>query len=291
MSIPEARDPPDVRRERRDRPRPLSGRAAGAWSVDPFPRKPGAVFDYRRRQRRRTSPFAGAGKRLNETASAEIRPRACIAWRVVVRARLKAPPFAPRTAVQGADVRCVRSHRHFDRRHGRRSRPGRGRARASPWRPRAWAPACASCCTATDARSRPSWPSARRPRRVSEVRHADRVIAMDEKPAQALRRGKGSSLWNAVEAIRDGEAHAAVSAGNTGALMAISKLILRMAGGPRPPGAWWPAGRRLRGVTAVLDVGANVDQRRRAAGRVRHHGRGLPRAVHGVANRARPSAC
>ena len=61
-----------------------------------------------------------------------------------------------------------------------------------------------------------------------EVRHAERVIGMDEKPAQALRRGKGTSMWNAVEAVREGEAAAAVSAGNTGALMAISKLILRM---------------------------------------------------------------
>ena len=92
---------------------------------------------------------------------------------------------------------------------------------------------------------------------VSEVRHTDLVIAGDEKPAQALRRGKGSSLWNAVDAIRNGEANAAVSAGNTGALMAISKLILRMAGDLDRPAivASWPT---LRGVTAVLDVGANI---------------------------------
>ena len=61
-----------------------------------------------------------------------------------------------------------------------------------------------------------------------EVRHTDKVIAMDEKPAQAMRRGKGSSLWNAIEAVKTGEAHAVVSAGNTGALMAVSKLLLRM---------------------------------------------------------------
>ena len=92
---------------------------------------------------------------------------------------------------------------------------------------------------------------------VSEVRHTDLVISGDEKPAQALRRGKGSSLWNAVEAIRNGEANAAVSAGNTGALMAISKLILRMAGDLDRPAivASWPT---LQGVTAVLDVGANI---------------------------------
>jgi glycerol-3-phosphate acyltransferase PlsX len=90
-----------------------------------------------------------------------------------------------------------------------------------------------------------------------EVRHTDLKIASDEKPAQALRRGKGSSLWNAIEAIRDKQADAMVSAGNTGALMAISKLILRMAVGLDRPAivASWPT---MRGVTAVLDVGANV---------------------------------
>src|SRR4051812_5132163 len=64
---------------------------------------------------------------------------------------------------------------------------------------------------------------------LCEIRHTDLVIAMDEKPAQAMRRGKGTSMWNAVEAVKTGEAAAAVSAGNTGALMAISKLLLRMA--------------------------------------------------------------
>ena len=95
-------------------------------------------------------------------------------------------------------------------------------------------------------------------RAVCEVRHTDKVIASDEKAAQALRRGKGSSLWNAVEAVRDGEAQAALSGGNTGALMAISKLLLRMTGGLDRPAivASWPT---LRGVTAVLDVGANIE--------------------------------
>jgi len=94
---------------------------------------------------------------------------------------------------------------------------------------------------------------------VCDIRHADKVVAMDEKPAQAMRRGKGSSLWNAIEAVKSGEAGAAVSAGNTGALMAISKLILRMsAPGLERPAivASWPT---LRGVTAVLDVGANIE--------------------------------
>jgi glycerol-3-phosphate acyltransferase PlsX len=81
---------------------------------------------------------------------------------------------------------------------------------------------------------------------------------MDEKPGQAVRRGKGSSLWNAVEAIRDGAAHAAVSAGNSGALMAVSKLILRMIADLDRPAfvAPWPS---PKGLTTVLDVGANID--------------------------------
>jgi glycerol-3-phosphate acyltransferase PlsX len=90
------------------------------------------------------------------------------------------------------------------------------------------------------------------------IRHADRVIGMDEKPAQALRRGKGSSMWNAVEAVRDGDAAAAISAGNTGALMAISKLILRMnADLDRPPLV--TSIPTPKGVITFLDVGANVD--------------------------------
>ena len=101
---------------------------------------------------------------------------------------------------------------------------------------------------------------ARRPRLRSacEVVHTDKVIAGDEKPAQALRRGKGSSLWNAVEEVKAGRAQAAVSGGNTGALMAISKLLLRMTGALDRPAivASWPT---LAGVTSVLDVGANID--------------------------------
>ena len=100
---------------------------------------------------------------------------------------------------------------------------------------------------------------ARRPgaRAACEVRHTDLVVAGDEKPATALRRGKGTSLWNAIEAVKAGEADAAVSAGNTGALMAVSKMILRMAGGLDRPAivASWPT---MRGVSAVLDVGANI---------------------------------
>jgi phosphate acyltransferase len=88
--------------------------------------------------------------------------------------------------------------------------------------------------------------------------HSDIKITSDMKPSQALRRGKGSSMWNAVEAIREGKAGSAVSAGNTGALMALSMLILRKMEGVHRPAmtAVWPT---LRGRTVVLDVGANVE--------------------------------
>lgn len=92
----------------------------------------------------------------------------------------------------------------------------------------------------------------------AEVRHAERVIAMDEKPAQALRRGKGTSMWHAVEAVREGQAGVAISAGNTGALMAISKLILRMSADLDRP-ALVTSIPHAKGFTTFLDVGANVD--------------------------------
>jgi glycerol-3-phosphate acyltransferase PlsX len=118
-------------------------------------------------------------------------------------------------------------------------------------------------------------------RAVCEIRHTDKVIASDEKAAQALRRGKGSSLWNCVQAVKDGEAHAALSAGNTGGLMAISKLLLRMAGGLDRPAivASWPT---MRGVTAVLDVGANVSSDAAQLVEFAIMGEAFHRAVHGV---------
>jgi glycerol-3-phosphate acyltransferase PlsX len=115
----------------------------------------------------------------------------------------------------------------------------------------------------------------------AEVRHADRVIGMDEKPAQALRRGKGTSMWNAVEAIRDGEAVAAVSAGNTGALMAISKLILRMSADLERP-ALVASIPHERGVTTFLDVGANVDCDAERLVEFAIMGEAFHRAAHGV---------
>ena len=88
--------------------------------------------------------------------------------------------------------------------------------------------------------------------------HCDIAVRMDDKPSQALRQGRWkSSMWKAVEAVKTGEADVCVSAGNTGALMAMAKFCLRtMASIERPAiAAIWPT---LRGESIVLDVGATI---------------------------------
>lgn len=93
---------------------------------------------------------------------------------------------------------------------------------------------------------------------VSTFIHCDVAVAMDDKPSQALRQGRWkSSMWKAIEAVKTGEAQACVSAGNTGALMAMSRFCLRtMARVERPAlAAIWPT---LRGESIVLDVGATI---------------------------------
>lgn len=118
---------------------------------------------------------------------------------------------------------------------------------------------------------------------LCDVRHTDLVVAMDEKAAQAMRRGKGSSLWNAIESIRSQEAHAVVSSGNTGALMAIAKLILRMIADLDRPAivASWPS---RRGFSTVLDVGANIDCDAARLVEFAIMGEAFHRAVHHVAH-------
>ena len=93
---------------------------------------------------------------------------------------------------------------------------------------------------------------------AASVRHASEVIAMDAKPGQALRNGRQSSMWAAIAAVASGEAQVAVSAGNTGALMAISKFQLRTVEGIARPAiaALWPT---TRAECVVLDVGANIE--------------------------------
>ena len=90
------------------------------------------------------------------------------------------------------------------------------------------------------------------------LHHTDISIAMDEKPSAALRRGRhGASMWLAIQAVKSGDASVIVSAGNTGALMVMAKIVLRsMPGVPRPAmAAIWPT---TRGQSIVLDVGANI---------------------------------
>lgn len=92
----------------------------------------------------------------------------------------------------------------------------------------------------------------------SEIVHTDVSISMDAKPSQALRQGRWkSSMWKAIEAVRDGEAGAIISAGNTGALMAMSKFCLKTLPEIERPAiaAIWPT---VDAECIVLDVGANV---------------------------------
>lgn len=91
-----------------------------------------------------------------------------------------------------------------------------------------------------------------------EVLHTDVAVAMDEKPSQALRKGRWkSSMWLALQAVRDGRGAAMVSAGNTGALMAMAKFCLKTVPGIERPAiaALWPT---VDSECIVLDVGANV---------------------------------
>jgi glycerol-3-phosphate acyltransferase PlsX len=92
----------------------------------------------------------------------------------------------------------------------------------------------------------------------SKVVHTEVAIRMDDKPSQALRYGRWkSSMWLAIDAVKKGDADVAVSAGNTGALMAMSRFNLKMIEGIERPAiaALWPT---LKGESVVLDVGASI---------------------------------
>jgi len=92
-----------------------------------------------------------------------------------------------------------------------------------------------------------------------ELLHTDEVVAMDDPPAIALRGKRNSSMRLAVNLVKEGQADACVSAGNTGALMAISRFVLKTLDGiDRPAIASFLPNTR-GGVTTMLDLGANVD--------------------------------
>ncbi len=92
-----------------------------------------------------------------------------------------------------------------------------------------------------------------------EVRHASEVVAMDDPPATALRAKRDSSMRVAIDLVRKGDADACVSAGNTGALMAISRFVLKMLEGIDRPAIASQMPNQKGGTTTMLDLGANVD--------------------------------
>ncbi len=91
-----------------------------------------------------------------------------------------------------------------------------------------------------------------------DLRHSDSAISMTDKPSAVLRRGKGTSMWNALESVKHDEATVAVSCGNTGALMALSMLVLRKLPGVKRPAiaVLWP--KSTKGHNILLDLGADI---------------------------------
>ncbi|WP_424970340.1 phosphate acyltransferase PlsX [Dinoroseobacter sp. S76] len=91
------------------------------------------------------------------------------------------------------------------------------------------------------------------------IRATEDVVTMDDKPSQVMRNGKATSMWSAIDAVRNGEATVCVSCGNTGALMALSMVRLRKAPGVNRPAiaCLWPS-RAASGFNVMLDVGADI---------------------------------
>jgi glycerol-3-phosphate acyltransferase PlsX len=118
-------------------------------------------------------------------------------------------------------------------------------------------PQCRFLFFGDEAKVRPLLESMPELKKVSTLRHTVSVVTMDDKPGQALRSGRGSSMRLAIDAVHNGEAAAVVSAGNTGALMAMAKFVLKtMPGIDRPAiASFFPT---LRSESVMLDLGANV---------------------------------
>lgn len=95
-------------------------------------------------------------------------------------------------------------------------------------------------------------------RAACEIHHTDQVIASDEKPAFALRQGRDSSMRKAIDAVADGRAACVISSGNTGALMATAKVVLKTLPGIHRPAiaSVFPT---IKGQTVMLDLGANIE--------------------------------
>jgi glycerol-3-phosphate acyltransferase PlsX len=125
-----------------------------------------------------------------------------------------------------------------------------------------------------------NWPSGVSERLV--IVHTDEVVAMNEVPSVALRTKKRASMRLAIELVRDGKAAACVSAGNTGALMAISRFILKTCAGIDRPAIVSSLPTR-QGQTYMLDLGANVDCGSEQLYQFALMGSTLVRALHGIA--------
>ncbi len=95
-------------------------------------------------------------------------------------------------------------------------------------------------------------------RAVSTIEHTTDVVANDAKPSQALRSGRRSSMRLAIEAVANNQANVVISAGNTGALMAMAKLVLKTLPGIHRPAiaTFFPT---QRGESVMLDLGANAE--------------------------------
>ncbi len=92
-----------------------------------------------------------------------------------------------------------------------------------------------------------------------QVIPAESVIASDAKPSQAIRNSRGSSMRVALEQVKEGNAQACISAGNTGALMGLAKMLLKPLDGIERPALMTVLPHQQHGKTVVLDLGANVD--------------------------------
>ena len=92
----------------------------------------------------------------------------------------------------------------------------------------------------------------------SEIVHTDEFVDANEKPSIAVRKGRNSSMGMAIQSVKSGKADAIISAGNTGALMAMAKLFLRPIDGINRPAiaAYFPT---ITGESCMLDLGANID--------------------------------
>lgn len=92
-----------------------------------------------------------------------------------------------------------------------------------------------------------------------EIRDAQGVVTMDDKPAQVLRGGKDTSMWSAIDSVRNGEATVCVSCGNTGAMMLLSVVRLRKLPGVARPAiaVLWPSS-NPQGYNVMLDAGADI---------------------------------